>query len=186
VFEIHPALSIRCGDQNISFESFVTVFPGMRMITPGTASSCISERKLDVRYNKDSQQYVFRESSGRCGNFAVVEVDAVNPSWVRSIDGGHSAIARVTADGQTTVTLKLYTLAPSAVDSWLAASASQAGGPTSSKLLHGLFTYDYYAIEKVVHPRGNDWQTMADWTPVPFPIAFVVFGETETAPWAQE
>jgi len=186
VFEIHPALSIACGDQTVSFQNFLTVFPGMRAISSSTAASCITDRQLEVRFDKESQQYVFRESGGRCGNFAIVEVDAVNPSWIRAIAGGHSAIARVTADGQTNATLKLYTLSPSAMDTWLGASASAPGGPSSSKLLHGLFTYDYYAIEKVVHPRGNDWQTMTDWTRVPFPLAFVVFGEADTAPWSQE
>jgi len=186
VFEIHPALSIGCGDQRISFQNFLTALPGMRAISPATAASCIADRQLEVRFDSNSQQYVFRETGGRCGNFAIVEVDAVNPSWIRSISGGHSAIARVTADGQTTATLKIYTLAPSAMDAWLGASASSPGGPSSSRLLHGLFTYDYYAIEKVVHPRGGDWQTTADWTRVPFPLAFIVFGEAESAPWSQE
>lgn len=186
VLEVHPALSITCSNQQLSFEPFLTAFAGMRAISSSTASSCINDRQLEVRYDNNSQQYLFRESGGRCGNFAIVEVDAVNPSWIRSIGGGHSAIARVTADGQTTATLKLYTLSPSAVDTWLGALASQSGGSQFSKLLHGLFTYDYYAIDKVVHPRGGEWQTMSDWTRVPFPLAFVAFGESDTAPWSEE
>ena len=186
VFEIHPALLINCGDQNISFDNFLKVFPGMRAISPSTTSSCITERKLEVRFNKDTQQYEFRESGGRCGNFAVIEVEAINPKWVYSVGGGHSAIARVSPDGGTTVTLKLYTLSPSSIDSWLAAVATQTSGLASPKLLHGLFTYDYYSIERVVHPRGKDWQAISDWTPVPFPLALVIFGEADAAPWGEE
>lgn len=53
-------------------------------------------------------------------------------------------------------------------------------------MLHGLFTYDYFAIAKVVHPRGQDWQKMKEWTNVPFPLAFIVFGKTDTVPWDTE
>jgi hypothetical protein len=186
VFEVHPALSVSCGAQKISFADFVTVFPGMRAISPSTTASCISDRKLEVRYDKESQQYEFRESGGRCGNFAIVEMRALSPQWIHSITGGHSAIARVSPDGQTTVTLKIYSLSPSAVDTWLGAAKGSPDNSAAGKFLHGLFTYDYYAIEKVVHPRSKPWQLMNEWVSVPFPLAFVVFGQTDTAPWSAE
>jgi hypothetical protein len=49
-----------------------------------------------------------------------------------------------------------------------------------------LFTYDYFAIQKVLHPQGQDWQKPPDWTPVRFPLAFVVFGQTDGAPWDEQ
>jgi len=186
VFEVHPAVSISCGSQKLSFSDFITVFPGMRAISPNTAASCISDRKLEVRYDKDAQQYEFRESGGRCGNFAIVELKAVNPQWIQAINGGHSTIARVSPDGQSIAPLKIYTLSRSDVDSWLAASKSSSGDPFAGKFLHGPFTYDYYAIIKIVHPRSMEWQEMADWVPVPYPLAFVVFGHAAAPPWATE
>jgi len=184
VFEIHPATAVNCGQQQLSFANLLRVYSGMRAISPSTATDCIANRQLDVRYDVDLQQYVFREHGGRCGNFAIVEVDTILNSTVRKIGGGHSAIARVSADGQSLETLKLYTLSPSAVDQWLDGAGS-SNATSSHVFLHGLFTYDYFGIQKVVHPQGQDWQKPSDWTPIRFPLAFVVFGQTDAAPWEE-
>ncbi len=115
----------------------------------------------------------------------MVEVENVLASSVRKIGGGHSAIARVSPDGQSLTTLKLYTLSPSAVDQWLD-GAGNASGASSRVFLHGLFTYDYFAIQKVLHPQGQDWQKPMEWIPVRFPLALVVFGQTDSAPWEDQ
>lgn len=185
VFEIHPALSIKAGNATLSFQNFLTIFEGMSHIKPATAASCIQDRKLYVRYNGAEKRYEFRELGGRCGNFAVIEVGNVKKEWIRSLDGGHSAIARISPDGESRVTLKLYTLAGSKADSWL---KDLMGGQGSSKrkLLHGLFTYDYFSIIKVVRTPDGVWTKESNWKPVEFPLAFVVFGETEEVPWEED
>lgn len=185
VLEIHPVTGLTCNGQHLSFGSLIKVYPGMRAIAPSTTEACINQRQLFVRFDVDQQQYVFREAGGRCGNFAIIEVQNVLTSTIRSVGGGHSAIARVSPDGQSLTTLKIYTLSPSADDSWLSQlTPNSNGGPRI--LLHGLFTYDYFAIQRVVHPKGEDWQRPLDWVPVHFPLAFVVFGQAESAPWVEE
>ena len=185
VFEIHPMTTISCAGQQLSFTSLLKVFPGMRAISPSTTESCINQRQLFVRFDVDQQQYVFREQGGQCGNFAIVEIQNVLTTTIRAVGAGHSAIARVSPDGQSMATLKIYTLSPSAEDTWLSQlTASANGGPRV--LLHGLFTYDYFAIQRTVHPKGQDWQRPLDWVPVRFPLAFVVFGRAESAPWGED
>src|SRR5215467_6166498 len=78
-----------------------------------------SRRALSVRF-KDGQYEFLQHAGTGCGNFAIVEVGALNPAWIRATTGGHSAIARVSADGTTRVSLKIYTLAGTAIDTWLA------------------------------------------------------------------
>jgi hypothetical protein len=185
VFEIHPMTGLNCGGQQLSFGSLLKVYPGMRAISPSTTEACIGQRQLFVRFDVDQQQYVFREQGGRCGNFAIVEVQNVLTSTIRSVGGGHSAIARVSPNGQSLATLKIYTLSPSADDSWLSQLSPSHNGGTRV-LLHGLFTYDYFAIQRVVHPKGQDWQRPPDWVPVPYPLAFVVFGQADSPPWSEE
>lgn len=183
VFEIHPALGIDCGDQKLSFANFLRIFPGMRAISPATATSCMADRTLEVRFEPSTTEYQFRQNAAACGNFAILEVDGVNPQWVRSVTGGHTAIARVTGDGQSTVTMKIYTLSPSSIDAWLGSQVGVGGDGTERKLIHGLFTYDYFSMLKTLHPKDQSWQTPTDWTPVKFPLAFVAFGEADAAPW---
>jgi hypothetical protein len=183
VFEIHPALSIKCGTDEVSFDGFLKAYEGMRHIQPSTATSCLRERKLRVRFKDD--QYQFEEEGGTCGNFAIVEVTKVNPDWIRETGGGHTAISRVVADGFVPFSLKLYTLTGSDADKWLA-SIKANGESTTRTFLLGMFTYDYFQVLKTVRSADGDWLQPSDWTPVSFPLAFVVFGQTATVPWAEE
>jgi len=184
VFEIHPALSIKCNNTSLSFSKFLKAFPGMAAIKPTTTASCITQRQLKVRFDSTQQNYVFQEQGGRCGNFAIIEVSSILTESIRNVGNGHSAIARISPDGESVVTLKIYTLAPSEIDSWLA--SPQHSEAPERLMVHGLFTYDYFAITKVLHPRGQEWQKMKEWTAVPFPLAFVAFGKTDTVPWDRE
>ena len=71
-------------------------------------------------------------------------------------------------------------------DDWLAkVKTPDLGG--RRMFIHGLFTYDYFAIQKIIHPKGQPRQTvtLSQWTLIKFPLAFVVFGEAETAPWEE-
>jgi hypothetical protein len=181
VFELHPALKITCGQDNISFQSYLTVFPGMRAIQPRSADTCLRTRTLSMRYNNG--RYEFTEDGGtNCGNFAIAEVGYVEPDWVREIGGGHSAIARVSLDGNSRTTLKIYTLSGSDADAWLAQVKS--GGQGDARVyLHGMFTYDYFAFVRTVRKPDREWVNPVEWTKVQFPMAFVVFGMPDGAPW---
>lgn len=186
VLEIHPALTIDCGaGQRFDFSPFLTALPGMRAIAPSTTTSCITQRHLFVRFDSTSQQYLFREEGGRCGNFAVVEVVRVFQQSIRTVGTGHSAILRVSPDGQSDTTLKIYTEAGSQIDSWL---TKQQSNPTPEErvFIHGLFTYDYFAIQRTLHPLNAAWLQPADWVQVRFPLAFVAYGQTNSAPWSDE
>ncbi len=180
VFEIHPALSITCAGEETSFRNFLTIFPGMRAITFGSASSCIRQRDLSVRFKNN--HYQFKQQGGQCGNFAIIEVSSVVPNSTNELSGGHSTIGRVTADGENTSTLKLYTLSGSESDTWLA-GVMQNGFGTQPKLLHGLFTYDIPSILRTLRDANGQLTRPTTWQEIDFPLAFVVFGEAEVAPW---
>src|SRR6266542_6334228 len=86
VFEIHPATRIKCGQNTLSFESYVTVFPGMRAIKPASADNCVRTRTISMRHREG--QFEFTEEGGsNCGNFAIAEVGFVEPDWVQKIGG---------------------------------------------------------------------------------------------------
>lgn len=186
VFELHPATKIVCGDNAVSFEGYLTVFPHMRAITPSSADNCVRTRSLSVRYNSDKARYEFLQDGGQhCGNFAVAEVGFVEPAWVHKIGGGHSAIARVSLNGESRTTLKIYTLEGSEADSWLA-QVKDSGMGDQRTYLHGMLTYDYFSIVRAVRTRDGTWLKPTDWMPVKFPLAFVVFGMPNEAPWSED
>jgi len=182
VFEIHPLLAADCGSGNqLSWgPDTITSFPGMRQITPGSADACIRERTLEVKTDQQGD-YTFREAGasgtgGRCGNFAVVEITTVD--FLRTINGGHSAIARVTADGQNNATLKLYAFKGTDLDNWIVTNAGRVTADTRMYAL-GLFTYDYFQVKKLIDSHAD----LSQWTTINFPLAFILYGETETPPW---
>ena len=180
VFEIHPALACNCDGEEVSFRSFLKVFSGMRAITPGSATSCIQQRALFVRFKNG--RYQFKQQGGTCGNFAIVEASSVVANATRVVTGGHTTIARVTADGDSRSTLRLYTIQGSQSDGWLA-DVMQNGFGSQAKLLHGLFTYDFASIIRTLRGSNNQLIKPSQWEQIDFPLAFVVYGEAESAPW---
>lgn len=186
VLEVHPAISIKCGARELNFTKALSFIPGMRAIKPASARSCIEQRQLWVRFNSDDNTYEFRESGGQCGNFAIVEVGKLNRKFVQKVKGGHSAIARVSADGLSRSSLKIYTLEGTGEDGWLA-KVRESGTGNQRKLIHGMLTYDYFALVRILRNRETgEWQKPAKWTPVLFPLALVIFGEADQAPWSDE
>lgn len=183
MFEIHPATQIHYSGRTFTFgPNYVKAFTGMRSITPNSATSCVEKRTLKVRYDTSSKMYEFQENGGQCGNFAAIELDNIPTQWIQDVGKGHSAIARESSDGESTDSLKIYTLAGTDIDTWLA--ALKTNKHQQRKIVLWLFTYDYFAIQKVLFDRDtNKWLRPTDWTDVPFPLAFVVYGETEEAPW---
>jgi hypothetical protein len=113
-----------------------------------------------------------------------VEVGNLNAAWIKAVKGGHSAIARISADGKSRATLKIYTLAGSKADDRLA-NFSQTGTGNARLLLHGLFTYDYFSILRAIEGSDGNLTRPDTWKKVSFPLAFVVFGDTDTVPWEE-
>ena len=71
---------------------------------------------------------------------------------------------------------------------WLAGLMPPPGTtPKISKkrvLVHGVLTYDYFAMIRVLHDVGSaTWNRPTAWTDIPLPLAFIVYGETQTVPW---
>jgi hypothetical protein len=191
VLELHPALQIACDEQApLDFFKALTAPEGLRHIKAASAASCLADRKLSVRFADG--QYEFKQSGGQgCGNFAIVEIGSLNPAWIRATGGGHSAIARVSADGTTRDSLKLYTLDGTAADTWLAGLMPVPGVlkpkiSTKRVLVHGVLTYDYFAMIRELHDAGaSTWKKPAAWTEIPFPLALIVYGQTKTVPWEE-
>jgi hypothetical protein len=128
--------------------------------------------------------YEFREDGGTCGNFAIAELNNIPVKWIQDVGQGHSAIARASTDGESMVSLKIYTLAESDMDTWL--GNLKQSGHQQRKIVLGLFTYDYFAIQKVLYNlTSHTWAKPRDWTEIPYPLAFVVYGEISEAPWQE-
>jgi len=185
VLEIHPALRLVCGADVIDFTSDLSYFPGMRSIKPATADDCVRNRTVSMRYDPSGHRYEFLEDGGGCGNFAIAEIGFVEPKWIQTINGGHNAIARVSLDGQSRTTLKLYTLAGTPADQWLASVKSNGLGP-NRVYVHGMITYDYFAFVKAMRSKTGHWINPTTWTKVKFPISLVVFGFPTEAPWGDQ
>ncbi len=132
-------------------------------------------------------RYEFREEGGRgCGNFAIIEVGFVEPEWIKTIPGGHTAIARVSLNGESRTTLKLYTLRPSKSDQWLTKVKTE-GMDEDRVFLHGMLTYDYFFMVKALRDRDTGrWAKPSAWQQIEFPIAMVVFGESEVGARREE
>jgi hypothetical protein len=191
--EIHPALKIACeGEAPFDFRTSLSYIDGMRAIKPTTASTCLQGRKLEVKSQARGGKagYVFKETGGgSCGNFLKVFV-TVNPDTVflRSVggpDGGHTLLVRATTSlgeedpdpGSGLVTLKLYTYNGTDIDQRLTNAAHQTE-PTSLTV-HGVLTYDYWSIVKKLTASSSTagFRAVANWEPVDFPLALVLFGE---------
>lgn len=175
VFEIHPAMSIDCGEE-ISFAEMLRVFPGMSAIQASSADSCFAKRELEVRFKRE--RYEFRHNNaGTCGNFAIIKVVRVDRGDVSELDGGHVAQATVIAKGSTERSLTIYTITGSDADDWLKTVKSRGTGRTAIQL-HGLITFDYRAIIKTLRAANGRWLKPNEWQEVPSPIALVVFGKS--------
>lgn len=198
VFELHPALSIDCGANPVDFEPFLTYYAGMSSITQRSTSTCLADRRLFVRFRGSAgkEKYEFAEEGarggegGQCGNFMVVEAN-VNKEYLRELTNSrsgsnakdHVALARVWVGDDGPYPLKIYTYAGTSADAQVAQLMADADQDAQSKLMvHGLVTYDYYTIRQVIQSVDGQGQhswrdDLRDWTPVPNPLALIVFGE---------
>jgi hypothetical protein len=185
VLEIHPALKIVCGSHVIDFTGYLKYFDKMRAIKPASADDCVRNRTVSMRYDPAGRQYDFLQEGGQsCGNFAIAEVAFL--SNVKALKDGHSVIARVTFNGESRTTLKLYTLANTEADAWLASAHEGAVGP-DRVYVHGMLTYDYFAFVKAMRSQaGKQWINPTTWTKVAYPFALVLFGFPKDAPWGED
>lgn len=184
VFEIHPTTRIACaGVQALDFIKNLRSFPTLRHIQASSAHTCITGLKLWVRYHEQEDHYEFaQQRPGVCGNLAIVEVTSVPREWIQATPGGHTAIARITTNGADDLTLKLYAIEGSAANDWLA--RVKAGKPqlNDPRLVHGIFTYDFFSIVRAIGDSGGVLGKPDQWREVRFPLAFVLLGGTETVP----
>lgn len=176
-YEFHPAMSMRCGNQSFAFENMLRAFPDLRHISAGTASNCLKNRRLRVRFRNN--RYEFQESGGgSCGNFVIVRVSAIETTDPALEEAGHYAIATVTANGNSTARVGLYTLAPSSLDSWLR-QVLNSGGGSSTKVIHGVTTYNWQSIIRTLTDQNGDLRRPSSWTNIQTPMAVIAYGETE-------
>ena len=178
-YEFHPALSMQCANQTFSFGNMLRAFPGLRHISNGAASSCLSGRGLRVRFLHN--RYEFTEGGGgTCGNFVIVRVSAIHES--STMAGGHYAVVTATANGQTTSQVGLYTLTGSPLDSWLAQVIASGGMGSSTKVIHGVFTYNWHSIIRTLRNPDGTLRRPNQLTAVQPALAVIAYGET-TAPF---
>ena len=184
VFEIHPATRIACkNSEPLSFIKNFRSFPGLKRIKASSAHDCITGLQLWVRFHAEGDHYELAQNRpGNCGNFAIVEVTSVPQEWIQKTGGGHTAIARVSTDGEDDLTLKLYTVEGSAADDWF--TRLKAGQPQldDPRLVHGILTYDYFSMVRAIGDSGGELGKPSTWTEVRFPLAMVVLGGTDTPP----
>jgi hypothetical protein len=158
---------------------------GLRHIKASSAESCLATRTLDVRFKNGAYQFQQHAGVG-CGNFAILEINHVHPEWTRSTGGGHSAIARVTADGTARHTLKIYTLEGTGADSWLATIQASGTADPQQRLMHGVLTFDYFAMLKAITTSDGSFlptSQLKNWKEVPFPLACSPRASTRGRSW---
>jgi len=100
--------------------------------------------------------------------------------WSFALDGGHYTFADVTAHGQHGG-LGIYTLSGSDPDTWLGQAIGQ-GGLNQSKVMHGVFTYDWESIIGTLIDEQGNFLRPSQWTEVEFPLALIAYGETSETP----
>jgi len=182
-FEIHPALALRCGTWEVTFDSFLTSVPGMRVMTSAMSAECFSHRALELRYNADQSQYEFRELGPHCGNFAVVRIERIRRSSAETLSGGHAVTATIATDETHSVELTLYTLTPSAIDAWIGgATGAPVNGAAgfAPRFVIGMLTYDFRTILRI----AGQSRASGQWMQVPSPIALVLFGDADQETWS--
>ena len=195
VFELHPLTRLECDGTVLDFGNFLRFHRGMRAIKPTTANSCLRRRRLNVRFHEG--RYEFREEGGKCGNFLIFEIGFINRAWIRNTGGGHSAIVRISPDGESRVTAKIYSLENTEADGFLTRLMTDSNDSTTEdprarddevfstrRIWHGMLTYDYFSMIKALRKDGV-WSEARNWSKVPFPISIVLFGEAEDAPWGE-
>lgn len=193
VLELHPVTGLECNGTAINFVEILRYYPGMRAITPNSASACLDQRRLWVRQRggtADDPRYEFKEagakgSGGRCGNFIIVDAYISKEYLRRLANDDHTALARVWIGDSGPFALKVYTYATTPVNERIAALMQEPDDDASIELkLHGMLTYDYFTIIRSLQrwsESAQDWEwlprtDLQAWQEVPNPLSLVVFG----------
>jgi hypothetical protein len=184
VFEIHPATRIACADSEpLDFIKNFRSFPDLKHIKASSSHDCVTGFQLWVRFHSPGNHFEFAQNRpGNCGNFAIVEVMSVPQEWIQKTNGGHTAIARISTDGADDLTLKLYSVEGSAADDWLTRLKDGHPQLDDPRLVHGILTYDYFAMIRAIGDSGGQLGKPEEWTEVKFPLAMVVLGGRNTLP----
>jgi len=85
-----------------------------------------------------------------------------------------------------TLTLKLYAVEGTRVNDWLARLKKGVQQLDDPRLIHGILTYDYFQMIRAIREKNGELAKPDDWTPIAFPLAFVVLGPTSVVPWEDQ
>lgn len=180
-YEYHPALSMKCGSQSFSFGNMLRASDGLRHISNGAASQCMSGRQLKVKFAHNRYEF-FESAGGTCGNFVIIRASSIDVSQSLTIDGGHYAVVKATANGQNSSNVGLYTLSGSTLDSWLANAIANGGIGSSTKVIHGVFTYNWQSIINTLKKPDGSLRRPTQQTSLRPSLAIIAYGEA-TAPF---
>ena len=73
VVEIHPAVSMTCGDQKLNFLTGIRALDAFRFASYGTVESCLNEYRLSARWSSERNEEEFL-AQRRCSNWARIHV----------------------------------------------------------------------------------------------------------------
>ena len=59
--------------------------------------------------------------------------------------------------------------------------AANNEAPDETLQFHGMLTIDYFSVLKTIRTANGTWRVVANWTPVPFPLAMVIYGKGDPA-----
>lgn len=194
ILEVHPMLTLKCGNaEPLDFTGGLRVVAGLGYKDPAIVNkmlslqlwvcrTCVSSGEglsplaFDFCFGKNCT----RESASNFARFkARIIASTIRPESGNPSSGFVSAIARVQPvdqqgkpSGSRMVPLKLYALEGSAFSKAL---LEMRGATHAADLdLIGLFTIDPFSVLKVIEHAAEE-----QWEPVPYPVAFVVFGTKE-------
>jgi hypothetical protein len=123
--------------------------------------------KMWVRYdnvNAEDQYEFFQDRPANCGSFVIVEVSSLPQEWIQVTSGGQTAIGRVTANGSTTITSKLYAVEGTSSADWFARHTNGGNCSTVRGLSTGCsrLTYDDLSMIRAIGDEGSDLPKAAD------------------------
>lgn len=177
MLELHPLLSLECGDSAIDFRPFLRALPGMSQIKGENVADCLANIHLRARRVDAGYEFAQQGQTSRCGNFGVVSLQ-IDSSTIEQLDGGHrvSAIARPCGFGP--VQTHIFTFEGTPEDSVLTDIAAGTT-PVRGFYLHTMLTYDFVSLLDAVRTPGGNWRNnRVRWGDVETPVALVSFGET--------
>jgi hypothetical protein len=164
VVEIHPAMSIYCGNDTLDLSKGVRGITAMHFATAATTELCIRNYKISARWSTERDEIQFKLEQPRCPNWAKMHIYEV--FQVKENSNGHKLqVSGSPGTADEAQTLTFYSLKGSAFDDAVIAGRRQFSD------LQTLLTIDPAKVTAIARAKSREWGYLRD------PIAFVVFGE---------